>query len=149
MVRKIIATTIVVLGMFVLTPTAMAQPCEGTPFACAVDDAINAGLQHFRNQEVGQGHFGDGTGRHNFLGALSFLEKRRGADHVLVMTNDKGATFIRGTVPALQPMTRRSSRCWCRWGRAAGAAWSTSTSSRAARRTCRGRAGARASCARR
>ena len=79
MVRKIIATTIVVLGMFVLAPNAMAQPCEGTPFACAVDEASDAGLQHFRNQEVGQGHFGDGTGRHNFLGALSFLEKRRGA----------------------------------------------------------------------
>ena len=56
----------------------MAQQCEGTPFACAVDDAINAGLQHFRNLERGAGNFGDNNGRHNFLGTLAFIEKRQG-----------------------------------------------------------------------
>lgn len=30
-----------------------------------------------------------------------WYDRRGGADHVLVMTNDKGATFIRGSVPAL------------------------------------------------
>jgi hypothetical protein len=61
-----------------LISTASAQGCEGTPFACAVDDAINAGLQHFRNLERGAGNFGDANARHNFLGVLSFLEKRQG-----------------------------------------------------------------------
>ena len=52
--------------------------CEGTPFSCAVDDAINAGLQHLRNLERGAGNFSEANGRSNFLGALSFLEKRQG-----------------------------------------------------------------------
>ena len=47
---------------------------------------------------------------HGFLrSALSYVattwpyyNRSRGADHLLVMTNDKGATFIRGSVPALE-----------------------------------------------
>ena len=42
------------------------------------DDAINAGLQHLRNLERGAGNFSEANGRSNFLGALSFLEKRQG-----------------------------------------------------------------------
>lgn len=30
---------------------ASAQECQATPFACAVDQAINAGLQYFRNHK--------------------------------------------------------------------------------------------------
>jgi hypothetical protein len=55
---------------------AQAQQCQATPFACAVDQAIELGLQYFRNTERGAGLFGDN--RHNFLGILSFLEKRDG-----------------------------------------------------------------------
>jgi MYXO-CTERM domain-containing protein len=63
----------------VLMPVNLAaQPCEGTPFACAVDAAIDAGLQDLRNRERGAGNFSEANGRTNFLGALSFLEKRQG-----------------------------------------------------------------------
>ena len=61
---------------------ALAGECEATPFACAVDQAIAAGLQHYRNIERGTGDLtGDGllmAGRKNFFGILSFLEKRTG-----------------------------------------------------------------------
>ena len=76
MTRTLLLAVFLTFGTAVFT-TANAQECEGTPFACAVDDAINAGLQHFRNLERGAGHFTDNNGRHNFLGALSFLEKRQ------------------------------------------------------------------------
>ena len=56
---------------------AVAQECQSTPFACAVDAAINAGLQNARNAERGVGNF-SGQPQHNFLGILSFLEKRSG-----------------------------------------------------------------------
>ncbi|MEZ4466624.1 MAG: hypothetical protein R3F43_19800, partial [bacterium] len=57
--------------------SAQAQECQATPFACAVDQAINFGLQYARNAERGVGTF-SGQANHNFLGALSFLEKRSG-----------------------------------------------------------------------
>ena len=57
---------------------SMAGVCEGTPFACAVDAAIDAGLQNLRNRERGMGNFAEANGRTNFLGALAFLEKRQG-----------------------------------------------------------------------
>ncbi|MEZ4436144.1 MAG: prenyltransferase/squalene oxidase repeat-containing protein [bacterium] len=74
---SIITAGVLALGCLVAAP-ATAQVCEGTPFACAVDAAIDLGLQHFRNQERGAGHFTDNNARHNFLGLLSFLEKRSG-----------------------------------------------------------------------
>ncbi len=77
MIRTLLFVAMLSLSTALFT-TASAGVCEGTPFACAVDDAINAGLQHFRNLERGLGHFGDNNGRHNFLGTLSFLEKRQG-----------------------------------------------------------------------
>jgi MYXO-CTERM domain-containing protein len=58
------------------SPAAQAQQCQATPFACAVDRAIELGLQFYRNMERGTGQFSDA--RHNFLGILSFLEKRQG-----------------------------------------------------------------------
>ena len=57
--------------------TVQAQGCPATPFACAIDEAINRGLQAYRNAERGMGNF-SGQPRHNFLGILSFLEKRDG-----------------------------------------------------------------------
>ncbi|MEZ4475533.1 MAG: hypothetical protein R3F60_33010, partial [bacterium] len=60
-----------------LAGAAQAQECQATPFACAVDQAINFGLQYARNAERGMGTF-SGQPRHNFLGILSFLEKRSG-----------------------------------------------------------------------
>ncbi|MBV70573.1 MAG: hypothetical protein CMH52_04415 [Myxococcales bacterium] len=75
--RVLILTGLLLLGSGTLSIVS-AQGCEGTPFACAVDDAINAGLQHFRNQERGAGNFNEANSRHNFLGALTFLEKRQG-----------------------------------------------------------------------
>ncbi|MCA9545251.1 MAG: hypothetical protein KC613_12695, partial [Myxococcales bacterium] len=76
---KRIAQTAAALGSAALlfAGPAQAQQCQATPFACAVDDAINAGLQHLRNAERGQGNF-SGSARHNFLGVLNFLEKRDG-----------------------------------------------------------------------
>ncbi len=56
---------------------ASAQDCQATPFACAVDQAINNGLQYWRNAERGTGTF-SGNVQHNFFGILSFLEKREG-----------------------------------------------------------------------
>ncbi len=61
--------------------TAAAQECQATPFACAVDQAIELGLQNLRNRERGTGNYEGnmgGNARHNFLGTLSFLEKRDG-----------------------------------------------------------------------
>jgi MYXO-CTERM domain-containing protein len=68
------------LGLTTLAPVAQAGAgeCAGTPFACDVDRAIQAGLQHFRNTERGTGFFSPGDDQHNFLGILSFLEKRHG-----------------------------------------------------------------------
>ena len=71
MKRLLAASATFLLG----APAAYAQ-CQATPFACAVDEAINAGLQYARNAERGQGVFGSDD--HNFLGVLSFLEKRSG-----------------------------------------------------------------------
>jgi hypothetical protein len=75
--RILLLAIVLTLGTTTFT-TVSAQPCEGTPFACDVDDAINSGLQHFRNQERGAGNFAEANSRHNFLGALTFLEKRQG-----------------------------------------------------------------------
>jgi MYXO-CTERM domain-containing protein len=57
---------------------ASAQECQATPFACAVDQAINAGLQYWRNTERGTGLFANGDDQHNFFGILAFLDKREG-----------------------------------------------------------------------
>jgi hypothetical protein len=73
-------------AMLVLTSVAALAPlrsagageCEATPFACAVEQAINAGLQHFRDSERGTGFFVPGDDQHNFFGILAFLEKRDG-----------------------------------------------------------------------
>ncbi len=77
--KKRIVQTIATLGSAaaLFAGSAQAQQCQATPFACAVDDAINAGLQHLRNAERGVGTF-SGQARHNFLGILTFLEKRDG-----------------------------------------------------------------------
>jgi MYXO-CTERM domain-containing protein len=56
--------------------TAQGQECQATPFACAVDLAINNGLDYYRNTERGTGAFGDT--QHSFFGILAFLEKREG-----------------------------------------------------------------------
>ncbi|MFZ4736256.1 MAG: hypothetical protein ACOYM9_09945, partial [Bradymonadia bacterium] len=68
------------LGALLALPAAVqAGECQATPFACAVDQAIQAGLQHWRNVERGSGSFTGGRDvRHNFFGILSFLEKRQG-----------------------------------------------------------------------
>ncbi len=69
-------TLTVFFTLLLMAPPATAGVCDGTPFSCAVDEAIERGLQHYRNLERGMGNFGDV--RANFLGALSFLEKRQG-----------------------------------------------------------------------
>ncbi len=59
---------------------------------------------------------------HTFLrGAMDYVihthpyfNKSGGADHMLVMTNDKGATFIRGSVRPLQRMTLVTQWGWVR-----------------------------------
>ena len=60
--RSLLVAALLTLGGSAIS-VANAQGCEGTPFACAVDDAINAGLQHFRNQERGAGHFNEANSR--------------------------------------------------------------------------------------
>jgi hypothetical protein len=51
--------------------------CMGTPFQCEVEAAIDRGLQYMRM--VGAGGTLENN-QHNFLGILSFLEKRAGAN---------------------------------------------------------------------
>ena len=70
-------TLAALLAFFAWAPAARAQECPGTPFACAVDAAINNGLQYWRNSERGTGMFA-GDAQHNFFGILAFLEKREG-----------------------------------------------------------------------
>ena len=58
------------------------DPCDESLFFCQVEQAIDRGLQDLRSRESGNGYF-SGTDtqsnpKHNFLGALSFLEKRVG-----------------------------------------------------------------------
>ena len=68
-------------ALWLLVPTTASAQCQATPFACAVDQSIELGLQNLRNRERGQGNFEGAAGnnaRHNFLGLLSFLEKRDG-----------------------------------------------------------------------
>ena len=43
-----------------------------------------------------------------------YFNKSQGGDHFLVMTNDKGSTFIRGAVPRLQKMTLVTQWGWDR-----------------------------------
>ncbi len=59
-------------------PQVAAAQCQATPFACAVDQSIELGLQNLRNRERGLGNFGEQGARHNFLGVLAFLEQRDG-----------------------------------------------------------------------
>jgi hypothetical protein len=68
------------LGLAILASGARAAAgdCAGTPFACDVDRAIQAGLQHLRNTERGTGFFSPGDDQHNFFGVLAFLEQRNG-----------------------------------------------------------------------
>ena len=96
------AIAVAALTLFLSPSVAYSQVCEGTPFVCDVDAAIDAGLQNLRNAERGQGHFGDGNGRHNFLEVLSFLEKRSGAGW-----NGRALGF-EGMDPADQAMVIRS-----------------------------------------
>ena len=50
-----------VTAALVLAPAvASAQECQATPFACAVDLAINNGLAYLRQQERGTGSFANG-----------------------------------------------------------------------------------------
>ena len=49
--------------------------CPSTPFNCDIENAINLGLQYTRSR-VARDQIGGY--RHNFLGVLSLLEKRRG-----------------------------------------------------------------------
>ena len=61
-----------------LTPLpSLAQDCPATPFACAVDAAIQRGLQAYRVRERGLGMI-DNRPKHNFLAVLAFLEQRDG-----------------------------------------------------------------------
>ena len=91
----------------IVSPTlsAHAQPCEGTPFACAVDESINRGLEFLRVEENGRGIFADGNDpRHNFMFILSFLEKRTG-----VAWNGRAQGF-EGMDPADQQLVVRAVR---------------------------------------
>ena len=68
-----------VTAALLLAPAvASAQECQATPFACAVDLAINNGLNYLRQQERGTGSFANGDLQPNFFGILAFLEKREG-----------------------------------------------------------------------
>ncbi|MEE2788744.1 MAG: MopE-related protein [Myxococcota bacterium] len=69
---------ITIMAAAIVTPASAQPQCMGTPFECDVDEAIERGLQWFRNEESMQGHFNDPNRRTNFLGVLSFLEKRQG-----------------------------------------------------------------------
>lgn len=61
-----------------LPTVCRAQDCPATPFACAVDDAIQRGLQAFRVAEAGTGQIGAGQGRQGFMAVLAFLGQRGG-----------------------------------------------------------------------
>jgi len=97
--KLLLSASLVALGGLAAS-TASAQ-CEGTPFACAVEEAIDLGLQAFRNQERGTGSVENGGSRHNFLALLSFLEKRSG-----VGFNGRGIGF-QNSDPADQAMMIR------------------------------------------
>lgn len=43
-----------------------------------------------------------------------YFRRKKGSDHILVLTNDKGATFLRGTVSALRGMTLITQWGWKR-----------------------------------
>ena len=65
------------LTPFISSQRASAQEfCAGTPFNCAVEHAINLGLEYTRTQESNGRLQGDV--KHNFLAILAFLEKRSG-----------------------------------------------------------------------
>ena len=75
------------LGLSLLICSSLFQSvygqsaCEGEEgsFACAVDQSIALGLQSLRVREDQRGYFDrSGNYKHNFLGMLSFLEKREG-----------------------------------------------------------------------
>ena len=77
---------IYVLGLILMSATHhhahSQEPCDPQTFACQVEQAIDAGLHNLRGRENGNGYF-DQRGaaqnyKHNFLGLLSFLEKREG-----------------------------------------------------------------------
>jgi MYXO-CTERM domain-containing protein len=96
-----LATTLVSATLLLWSGNAFAQGCQATPFACEVDRAIDAGLQFLRVSERNAGHFGDNNGRHNFLGMLSFLEKRDGVGW------QGRANGFRGMAPEDQQMVTR------------------------------------------
>ncbi len=79
--RSTLTATLATAFCALLWATPAAAQCQATPFACAVDQSVELGLQFLRNQERGTGNYegnAGGNARHNFLGTLSFLEKRDG-----------------------------------------------------------------------
>ena len=80
--RFICAMGVLLISLSV-TPRAHAQaPCDPQSFACQVEIAIDTALHNLRTREGGNGYF-DTRGaaqnyKHNFLGLLSFIEKREG-----------------------------------------------------------------------
>ena len=81
--RWILISLFGVIALFGISSQAQAQaPCDPTSFACQVELAIDVALHNLRGREGGNGYF-DNRGsnqnfKHNFLGLLSFLEKREG-----------------------------------------------------------------------
>ena len=81
--RWILISLFSVTALFGISLQAQAQaPCDPTSFACQVELAIDVALHNLRGREGGNGYF-DNRGsnqnfKHNFLGLLSFLEKREG-----------------------------------------------------------------------
>ena len=76
--NRLVTPLAYLLIAFVWPSTVRADPpgCEGTPFACEIDLAINRGLEYLRGIEA-DGSFQRDV-RHNFMFILAFLEKRDG-----------------------------------------------------------------------
>ena len=67
------------LGATLICSTGQARAdgaCQGTPYACAVDAAIDRGLAWYRLQAQHNGGASFGNVQSDFFGVLAFLEKR-------------------------------------------------------------------------
>ena len=73
--RFILWIGFVLISGLLASPVYAQSSCPATPFRCDVEYAINLGLQYSRTQEA-NGILNDK--KYNFLGFLSFLEKRQG-----------------------------------------------------------------------